>query len=49
MPDSTKNKEVRWRQRFQNFNKAFSQLSGAVELVQTVSRGGAENAERERI
>ena len=29
-----KNKDVRWRQRFQNFNKAFSQLSKAATLAQ---------------
>lgn len=28
-----KNKDVRWRQRFQNFNKAFSQLSKAAALA----------------
>lgn len=34
MSDAIKNQDVRWRQRFQNFNKAFSQLSGAVALAQ---------------
>jgi nucleotidyltransferase substrate binding protein (TIGR01987 family) len=32
MPDSTNYKDVRWRQRFQNFNKALDQLSAAVAL-----------------
>jgi nucleotidyltransferase substrate binding protein (TIGR01987 family) len=31
--DSSKNKDVRWRQRFQNFNRAFSQLSNAAVLA----------------
>ena len=34
MPDPLKNKDVRWRQRFQNFQKAFSQLSNAATLAQ---------------
>jgi nucleotidyltransferase substrate binding protein (TIGR01987 family) len=34
MPDPLKNKDVRWRQRFQNFRKAFSQLSNAAALAQ---------------
>jgi nucleotidyltransferase substrate binding protein (TIGR01987 family) len=34
MPDPLKNKDVRWRQRFQNFRKAFSQLSSAAALAQ---------------
>jgi nucleotidyltransferase substrate binding protein (TIGR01987 family) len=34
MPDPLKNKDVRWRQRFQNFRKAFSQLSNAAALTQ---------------
>ena len=29
-----KKQDVRWRQRFQNFNKAFAQLSGAAALAQ---------------
>jgi nucleotidyltransferase substrate binding protein (TIGR01987 family) len=33
MPDRLKNKDVRWRQRFQNFQKAFSQLSNAAVLA----------------
>lgn len=33
MSDALKKKDIRWRQRFQNFQKAFSQLSGAVELA----------------
>ena len=33
MPDPLKNKDVRWRQRFQNFRKAFSQLSNAAALA----------------
>ena len=32
MPETEK-QDVRWRQRFQNFNKAFSQLSGAATLA----------------
>jgi nucleotidyltransferase substrate binding protein (TIGR01987 family) len=31
--DALKNKDVRWRQRFQNFNKAFAQLSSAATLA----------------
>jgi nucleotidyltransferase substrate binding protein (TIGR01987 family) len=34
MSDAIKKQDVRWRQRFQNFNKAFSQLSGAAALAQ---------------
>jgi nucleotidyltransferase substrate binding protein (TIGR01987 family) len=34
MPDPLTNKDVRWRQRFQNFRKAFSQLSNAAALAQ---------------
>jgi nucleotidyltransferase substrate binding protein (TIGR01987 family) len=34
MSDAMKKQDVRWRQRFQNFNKAFSQLSGAAALAQ---------------
>ena len=34
MSDALKKNDVRWRQRFQNFNKAFSQLSSAVALSQ---------------
>lgn len=34
MPDPSKNRDVRWRQRFQNFRKAFSQLSKATALAQ---------------
>ncbi len=34
MSDAMKKHDVRWRQRFQNFNKAFSQLSGAAALAQ---------------
>lgn len=34
MSDAIKKQDVRWRQRFQNFSKAFSQLSGAVALAQ---------------
>jgi nucleotidyltransferase substrate binding protein (TIGR01987 family) len=34
MPDRSKNEDVRWRQRFQNFRKAFSQLSKAAALAQ---------------
>ena len=34
MSDPTQKQDVRWRQRFQNFNKAFSQLSGAATLAQ---------------
>jgi nucleotidyltransferase substrate binding protein (TIGR01987 family) len=34
MTDAIKTKDVRWRQRFQNFKKAFSQLSGAAALAQ---------------
>jgi nucleotidyltransferase substrate binding protein (TIGR01987 family) len=34
MPDPLTNKDVRWRQRFQNFGKAFSQLSNAAALAQ---------------
>lgn len=34
MPDPLKSKDVRWRQRFQNFRKAFSQLSNAAALAQ---------------
>ena len=33
MSDPTEKQDVRWRQRFQNFNKAFSQLSGAATLA----------------
>ena len=33
MSDPTQKQDVRWRQRFQNFNKAFSQLSGAATLA----------------
>ncbi len=29
----TENKEIRWKQRFINFNKAFSQLDKAVDIV----------------
>ena len=34
MPDPLKKKDVRWRQRFQNYRKAFSQLSNAAALAQ---------------
>jgi len=34
MSDAIKKPDVRWRQRFQNFNKAFGQLSGAAALAQ---------------
>ena len=34
MSDAMKKQDVRWRRRFQNFNKAFSQLSGAAALAQ---------------
>jgi Nucleotidyltransferase substrate binding protein like len=34
MPDSLKNKDVRWRQRFENFGKALTQLSSAAALAQ---------------
>src|SRR5450631_2473034 len=34
MSDAIKKQDIRWRQRFQNFNKAFSQLSGAAALAQ---------------
>jgi len=34
MSDGMKEQDVRWRQRFQNFNKAFSQLSAAAMLAQ---------------
>ena len=34
MSDAMKKQDVRWRQRFQNFNKAFGQLSGAGALAQ---------------
>ena len=34
MPDPLKNKDVRWRQRFENFRKAFEQLSSAAALTQ---------------
>ena len=34
MPDPLKNKDVRWRQRFQNFQKAFGQLSNVATLAQ---------------
>lgn len=34
MSDAIKKQDARWRQRFQNFNKAFSQLSGAAALAQ---------------
>jgi nucleotidyltransferase substrate binding protein (TIGR01987 family) len=34
MSDAIEKQDVRWRQRFQNFNKAFSQLSGAAALAQ---------------
>ena len=34
MSDPTEKQDVRWRQRFQNFNKAFRQLSGAAALAQ---------------
>ena len=34
MSDATTNDDVRWRQRFQNFSKALSQLSSAVSLAQ---------------
>jgi nucleotidyltransferase substrate binding protein (TIGR01987 family) len=34
MSDAIKKQDVRWRQRFQNFNKAFSQLSSAAALAQ---------------
>jgi nucleotidyltransferase substrate binding protein (TIGR01987 family) len=34
MSDAIKKQDVRWRQRFQNFNRAFSQLSGAAALAQ---------------
>src|SRR6267378_7682676 len=33
MPDPLKKKDVRWRQRFQNYRKAFSQLSNAAALA----------------
>jgi len=33
MSDAMRNQDVRWRQRFQNFNKAFSQLSAAAALA----------------
>ena len=34
MSDAAEKQDVHWRQRFQNFNKAFSQLSGAAALAQ---------------
>ncbi|MGH7970865.1 MAG: nucleotidyltransferase substrate binding protein [Limisphaerales bacterium] len=34
MSDGTKKQDVRWRQRFQNFKKAFKQLSGAAALAE---------------
>jgi nucleotidyltransferase substrate binding protein (TIGR01987 family) len=34
MSDAIRKQDIRWRQRFQNFNKAFSQLSGAAALAQ---------------
>jgi nucleotidyltransferase substrate binding protein (TIGR01987 family) len=34
MSDAIEKQDIRWRQRFQNFNKAFSQLSGAAALAQ---------------
>ena len=34
MPDPLKNKDIRWRQRFENFRKAFAQLSSAAALTQ---------------
>lgn len=34
MSDPASNPDVRWRQRLQNFNQAFGQLSQAVELSQ---------------
>lgn len=34
MSDPMKEQDVRWRQRFQNFSKAFRQLSGAAALAQ---------------
>jgi nucleotidyltransferase substrate binding protein (TIGR01987 family) len=34
MSDAIKKQDVRWRQRFQNFKKVFSQLSGAAALAQ---------------
>src|SRR5438067_2402044 len=33
MPDPLKNTDVRWRQRFENFRKAFTQLSSAAALT----------------
>src|SRR5260370_7647509 len=33
MPDSLKNTDVRWRQRFENFRKALTQLSSAGALT----------------
>ena len=33
MPDPLKNKDIRWRQRFENFRKAFTQLSSAAALT----------------
>jgi nucleotidyltransferase substrate binding protein (TIGR01987 family) len=34
MSESARNKDVRWRQRFQNFHKAFGQLVKAATLAQ---------------
>jgi nucleotidyltransferase substrate binding protein (TIGR01987 family) len=34
MSDAMNRNDVRWRQRFQNFKKAFSQLAGAAALAQ---------------
>src|SRR5213083_1008381 len=33
MPDPLKNTDVRWRQRFENFRKALTQLSSAAALT----------------
>ena|SRR6266487_5256782 len=33
MPDPLKNKDVRWRQRLENFRKAFTQLASAAALT----------------
>jgi len=33
MSEAMKKQDVRWRQRFQNFNKAFSRLTGAAALA----------------
>jgi hypothetical protein len=33
MPDPFKNTDVRWRQRFENFRKALTQLSSAAALT----------------